>query len=68
MLRLAHFDGGAVVADNNINLNIVFVDADKLRKMLREEIALALATERAALAATRKPSLLSRIWRMWGAF
>ena len=57
MLRLAHFDGGAVVADNNVNLNIVFVDADKLRKMLREEIA-----------STRKPSLLSRIWRMWGAF
>jgi len=56
------------MADGNIKLQIVFVDADKLRKMLREEIALALATERAALASTRKPSLLSRIWRMWGAF
>lgn len=53
---------------NSMEIRIVMVNADDLRKIIREEVIAALASERAALALSRRPSLWRRIWRMWGAF
>jgi len=52
---------------HSMEIRIVMVNADQLRQILREEVVAALASERAALALTRRPSLWRRFWLWWGA-